>query len=108
MDTLYIIGITLAAIGAVLIFIAKINLDSVRQWLIYATAQAEKELGSGTGQLKLRQVYDAFVGRFPWVARFVSFARFGELVDDALEDLRKMLLNNHAVREIIVGEEGKI
>ena len=32
------------------------QLASVQEWLLYAVAKAEKELGSGTGQLKLRYV----------------------------------------------------
>ena len=36
----------------------------------------EKDLGGGTGKLKLRQVYDLFVQRFPWLAKAVSFELF--------------------------------
>ena len=37
------------------------QLDKVREWLLWAVTEAEKELGGGTGALKLRQVYDLFV-----------------------------------------------
>ena len=40
------------------------QIEQVKQWLIFAVAQAEKELGSGTGQMKLRYVYNLFVSKF--------------------------------------------
>lgn len=39
------------------------QLNKVREWLLYAVTKAEKELGGGTGQIKLRYVYDMFVAR---------------------------------------------
>ena len=65
--------------------------------------QAEAELGSGTGKLKLRQTYDLFVQRFPAVAMAVSFDTFSMWVDEALEEMRKMLKENKAVKEIVKG-----
>ena len=37
------------------------QLLKVKEWLLWAVVLAEKELGSGTGQLKLRYVYDLFL-----------------------------------------------
>ena len=48
---------------------------------------------------------DVSVTRFPWLAKSVSFEVFSLLVDDALEDMRKMLENNMAVRAIVNGED---
>lgn len=79
------------------------EITKVQEWLLWAVTNAEKELGSGTGRLKLRSVYDLFVTRFPWVARFLSFEQFSDLVDDALEDMRKMLENNEAVQSFVSG-----
>lgn len=81
------------------------QMDKIREWLVWAVTSAEKELGGGTGKLKLRRVYDLFVTRFPWLAKSVSFEVFSLLVDDALEDMRKMLENNMAVRAIVNGED---
>lgn len=105
MNAIYIIGVVLVAVGAALMAFAKININNVRDWLIWATTNAEKDLGSGTGQLKLRQVYDMFVNRFPWVARFVSFSRFGKMVDEALDSMKSMLASNKNVRKLVTGEE---
>lgn len=73
----------------------------VKKWLLWAVTQAEKELGSGTGKLKLGEVYDMFVQRFPWVAKIVSFERFSALVDEVLEDMRDMLKQNKAAAEYV-------
>lgn len=80
------------------------QLAKVREWLLWAVTEAEKELGGGTGKLKLRQVYDLFVTRFPWLARIVPFDLFSSLVDDALEDMREMLKTNQAVKAMVTGE----
>lgn len=80
------------------------QLAKVREWLLWAVTEAEKDLGGGTGQLKLRQVYDLFVTRFPWLAKLVSFELFSDLVDDALEDMREMLDTNQAVKAFVEGE----
>ena len=82
------------------------QLAKVREWLLWAVTEAEKELGGGTGKLKLRQVYDLFVTRFPWLARIVPFDLFSSMVDDALEDMREMLKNNQAVKAHVSGEGG--
>lgn len=79
------------------------QLDKVREWLLWAVTEAEKELGGGTGKLKLRQVYDLFVTRFPWLAKIVSFELFSDMVDDALDEMREMLQNNKAVKELVEG-----
>ena len=80
------------------------QLAKVREWLLWAVTEAEKELGGGTGKLKLRQVYDLFVTRFPWLAKIVSFELFSDMVDDALDEMREMLANNQAVKALVNGE----
>ena len=77
------------------------QLKKVRKWLLWAVIEAEKALGSGTGQLKLRQVYDLFVARFPWLAKIIPFDMFSEMVDDALDEMRELLENNEAVAAYI-------
>lgn len=77
--------------------------EKVKEWLLWAVTQAEAELGSGTGKLKLRQTYDLFIQRFPALAMAVSFDTFSLWVDEALEEMRKMLKENKAVKEIVKG-----
>ena len=83
------------------------ELSKVREWLLWAVTEAEKDLGGGTGKLKLRQVYDLFVTRFPWLAKLVSFELFSDMVDDALEEMREMLDTNQAVKAFVEGPENE-
>ncbi len=49
-------------------------------------------------------VYDLFVQRFPAVAMAVSFDTFSQWVDDALTEMRKMLVENQAAAELVKGD----
>lgn len=80
------------------------QLDNLRAWLLGAVTEAEKELGGGTGQLKLRRVYDLFVARFPWLAKVITFNTFSEMVDDALDEMRELLQKNEAVEAYVAGD----
>ena len=77
------------------------QLKKVREWLLWAVIQAEKALGSGTGQLKLRRVYDLFLARFPWLAKIITFDTFSDMVKDALAEMQELLENNPAVAAYI-------
>lgn len=79
------------------------QLAKVREWLLWAVTEAERQLGGGTGQLKLRQVYDLFVVRFPWLAKIIPFCVFSDLVDDALVEMREMLAQNKAAQAHVEG-----
>lgn len=80
--------------------------EKVKEWLLWAVTEAEKELGSGTGQLKLRQVYDLFLQRFPAIAKRISFATFSYWVDKALIDMREMLNKNKTIYQMVKAGEG--
>lgn len=81
------------------------QIAKVKEWLIFATLQAEKELQSGTGQLKLRQVYNMFcsVPAFTWIAKVVSFDTFTYWVSDALLEVKLMLISNENLAEYVYG-----
>ena len=90
-------------IAAVLVVALIIYLMGFENWLIWAVSQAEKELGSGTGKLKLRCVYDLAIARFPILAKFIPFTLFSKLVDLALENMREMIQTNDKIAEAIEG-----
>ena len=71
--------------------------EKIIEWLKWAVAEAEKLLGSGTGQLKLRQVYDWFCTKFPVAAIFLPFKIFSTWVDIALETFDDWLSNTYFV-----------
>ena len=81
------------------------QIANLKEWLLYATTEAEKALGSGTGKLKLRTVYDMFLAKFPWLAKVISFDMFSGLVDEALEDMNDLLTNNAAVQLYVNGPD---
>jgi len=60
------------------------KINNIKEWLKYAVTIAEKELGKGTGQLKLRYVYNMFVEKFPKLTNLISFELFSAMVDEAL------------------------
>ena len=76
------------------------QIKQVQEWLLYAVAKAEEVLGSGTGQLKLRYVYDMFVSKFPAIAVFISFETFTKMVDKALDEFKELLQTNPAINDL--------
>ena len=107
-DNWYVILIAIAAIAVVIYLIyhffklpRESQIAKIKEWLLFAVTEAEKELGSGTGQLKLRYVYDMFVAKFPYLVKFISFEYFSELVDEVLVKFKEMFNKNKAIKQYI-------
>lgn len=81
--------------------------SKVKEWLIWACIEAERALQSGTGQLKLREVWSTFcaVPTFTWVARIITFELFSEWVSDALVEVKQMLISNNTLAEYVYGKD---
>ena len=79
----------------------------VKEWLVWACIEAERSLKSGTGQLKLREVWNLFcaVPTFTWVARIITFELFSEWVSDALVEVKMMLISNNNLAEYVYGKD---
>ena len=75
--------------------------EQIRGWLLQAVLFAEQMYGPGTGKLKLSEVYARFCEELPWLAKVLPFDTFSKYVDDALEEMRKILENNAAIAEIV-------
>lgn len=101
---LYAIVIAIAVVGVVYFYCLNKTeqLRKIKEWLCYAVVAAELDLGEGTGQLKLRYVYDWFVDKFGILAYFISFELFESLVDDALETMKDLLSDEQIISELIV------
>lgn len=104
----YIILSGIAVITAIIIAICKFfnlptkaQIESLKNWLLYAVVEAEKALGSKTGTLKLRMVYDMFLTKFAFLAKVISFERFSELVDEALDKMKNLLASNNTIAEYV-------
>lgn len=81
----------LALLLGIVVFHFKAN---VKEWLLWAVTDAENFLGSGTGKLKLRYVYDKFCEKFPAVKYLLPFSVFSAWVDEALVLMRKEIEQN--------------
>ena len=108
MENLLIALIIIAGLciaGIALIWFLRLSkqqqMEMLKQWLILAVVQAEKELGGGTGAVKLRYVYDMFIKRFKFISKIITFEQFSALVDEALEVMRLMIQNNKNVVDFI-------
>lgn len=97
--------IIIAAICLFIVWFLKLGkerqLKVITEWLLLAVIKAEKELGDGTGQVKLRFVYDLFIDKFRFASMFISFNQFSILVDSALEVMKEMISNNNQIKNYI-------
>lgn len=77
------------------------QIAKVKEWLLYAVTEAEKELGGGTGALKLRYVYNLFIEKFPYLVDIISFEMFSHLVDESLEQMKHLLETNSSIKAYV-------
>lgn len=101
-----VLGIALGVVLGRVIYIflnkpTKEQISKIKEWLLYAVMEAEKELGGGTGQLKLKFVYDMFITRFPALSTMISFTTFNKLVEEVLEEFKEILETNESVKEYV-------
>ncbi len=75
--------------------------SQIRGWLLQAVLMAEREFGSGTGKLKLSNVYAAFCTQLPWLAKLITFDVFSGYVDDALAEMKDILHRNSAIASVV-------
>jgi hypothetical protein len=107
MNTGVIFGIIILGIliGVSVYKFAKLDeekkIANIKQWLRYAVIEAEQYLGSKTGQLKLRYVYDLAIRQFPWIVTLVTFEIFSGWVDEALEWMRDQIQQNKAISDYV-------
>ena len=99
-----IVIILIATVAGVVAFIKlskEKKIANIKEWLKLVVVEAEKTLGGGTGQLKLRYVYNQAVTQFPWIDSLVSFETFSAWVDEALEWMKEQLEQNQAITNYI-------
>lgn len=85
----------------VIVYMVLHQRKKVIEWLKYAVAEAERLLGSKTGQLKLHMVYDWFCEKFPILAAILPFKVFSAWTDTALDVFREWLETNVNVKKYI-------
>jgi hypothetical protein len=99
------VAIGIGVIISIVLISFIINFNNAKEWLLYAVAAAEKEFGGGTGELKLRQVYDAFLSKFPVMKLFIPFPMFSSLVDSSLDSMREVLNKSAATQAYVEGAQ---
>lgn len=80
------------------------QIHQVKEWLLYAVMEAEKEFGSGTGALKLRFVYDMFITKFPLLVALIPFSTFSSFVDEALDKFKKLLATTPELQAYVANQ----
>ncbi len=98
---MYIASFVLLIISVV--FFVAVRKKNIIEWLVCMCAQAEMTYGSGTGYLKLRDVYSEFVKAYPVMGVIMPFDYFSSLVDKALKLLKEKLAENEAICDLVVG-----
>lgn len=114
MNWLVLIAAALTLIGAAVVVAYRFlgqptekQKEKIKEWLIWACIEAERGLQSGTGQLKLREVWNLFcaVPAFGWVARIISFDTFSGWVTEALSTVKRMLVENPRLASYVYGDK---
>lgn len=89
---------------AILAVIAFIRVrGNVKEWLLWAVAETQNYLGTGTGELKLRRVYDKAVERFPIIKYIIPFSIFSDWVGESLDALEEQIKNNDKIANFCNG-----
>lgn len=96
-----LVTVVILAIRAFMKLPTSVQKEKVKKCLLAWVIQAEKELGGGTGKVKLSTVYGTFVTAFPILKNFISFETFNLWVDDALDEMRKMLEQNENLKQVV-------
>lgn len=107
MNTFAIFGliIILIIIGLSIFTFVKLpreaKIANVKEWLKIAVFEAEKYFGGGTGQLKLRYVYDLAIKQFPWLVTLITFELFDEWVKEALIWMEDQIEKNPRIKAYV-------
>ena len=109
LENWYLIVGGVACVGAITFGIYKwlhlpttTQIENLKEWLKYGVLESERLLGSGTGQAKLRYVYDLAIAKFKWLS-FVPFETFSSWVDEALHWLESQLDSNESIKGYVKG-----
>lgn len=104
-----LIFISVLLIGSIVVAFrkpSKESIEAVKNCLLNWVVQAEAMFGSGTGKVKLSDVYSQFVASFPDLSKSVTLETFSEWVDEALDQMRGMLAVNPNLRSAIGVDDG--
>ena len=85
-----------------LVLIKRGETATLNKILFALVTQAEKELGGGTGKLKLSTVVDALYQRIPAILKFLFTEKeLEQMVEDARAAAKKLWGSNEALSEYV-------
>jgi hypothetical protein len=90
---------------AVVVYFLLNGKRSVVEFLLQAVVMAEKDLGSGTGKIKLSVVYGNFIEKYPIFSKIIPFPVFSAWVDAVLEDMKDILSKNEKAKAYVENEK---
>lgn len=90
---------------AVVVYFLLNGKRSVVAFLLQAVVMAEKDLGSGTGKIKLSVVYGNFIEKYPIFSKIIPFPVFSAWVDAVLEDMKDILSKNEKAKAYVENEK---
>ena len=97
-----IITLAIAAVAAIVFAVFRGNKSVVMKMLFALVTEAEKNLGSGTGALKLTAVITEIYPKLPAVIKtFVSADRLQKWVEEALEAAKEKWETNGNIKAYI-------
>ena len=88
-----IIVVVIAIIGLLVLY--KLGKkDTVKKIVLALVVQAEKTLGSGTGELKYAMVIDAIYNKLPFILRFLFTKKeLDTFIEEAVSKMKELLSN---------------
>lgn len=96
------IMLVIAALGAVTFFAFKGNKSVVMKMLYALVTEAEKDLGNGTGSLKLATVIEAIYPKLPAVIKvFITEKILVKWIEEALANAKDAWQKNSNIAEYI-------
>lgn len=98
------IALLVLVIGTVYAFLkhpTSSQVKKIKEWLLIAVIEAERNLGSNTGEVKLSKVYSDFITKFPWMSKIISLEQFKKLVDLALAEMKKLMSEKEEVKQYV-------
>ncbi|HEX3023007.1 MAG TPA: hypothetical protein VHP81_11520 [Lachnospiraceae bacterium] len=91
----------LIIIGCLLVGLVTLHFINFKEWLVWACTEAEKQLGAGTGELKLKFAYNLAIKTFPVLAKLIPYQLFSILIKKALEKMKSMIESNEKIANIL-------
>lgn len=91
--------VSLVIVVALLVYIYLNKKDLLFKAALYAVAKAEDTWGSDTGRIKFAEVYTYIKKEFPLLTLFFSEAQLTLIIEDALDELKKILASKVAKEE---------